>query len=150
MKFLSEGPAQWLGAAALPVPAKLAQAYQSHAAVVGNPGLAAIPAPRPAGVPQGITHRTAGAPLYGSSDAPAAWFPAYYYYGRDSMNAPPVAWISDNQLPMPAIDPQGLPAAMQVAPTFLRQRQVTQPNVTPKFENYNRVPRQKKRRRGDR
>jgi hypothetical protein len=133
VKFLTHGPGQSLGAAALPVPAKLSVAAWSSGRIIGSPGTDAIPSPRPAGVPQGITHRTAGAGYRGSEQAPELWFPSVYYYGRDSMSHAPVSVFSDNQMPMPAIDPKRLPAQMQVRPVFLRQTQVQQPWVASSY-----------------
>ena len=134
MKLTSNGPSQHLGGAMIPLPAKMAQGYQSHGAVNGSPGTDPIPAPRPGGVPQGIKYRNTGSPLFGSDQAPEVFFPGIYYYGADSMETPgQVSYLSDNQMPLPAVDPKGLPSAVQVRPTFLRQNPVTQPASTPVY-----------------
>lgn len=131
MKFLSQGPGESLGAAALPIPAKIAQAFQSWGPVDGSPGTSAIPAPRPSGTPQGVAFT--GNPKHTSKDAPEVWFPGIYYTRRDAMSVAPVSILSDNQMPLPAIDPKGLPSAVQVRPTFLGQIQVAQPPSVPVF-----------------
>jgi hypothetical protein len=133
VKFLTQGPGQSLGAAALPVPAKMAQAYQSHGRIHGSPGIEAIPSPRPAAVPQGIAYRNTGSPLFASEKAPAVWFPGVYYYGTDSVSRAPVSVISDNQMPMPAVDPMREPSIQLRRPTFLGQTQVQQPWVAPVY-----------------
>lgn len=136
MKVTSEGPTSRLGAAAIPVSAKMAQGYQSHALVNGSPGTDPIPVNRAQGVPQGITHRTAGAGYHGSSDAPDVFFPGVYYYGPDSMQHPGmISYLSDNQMPLPAIDPKGLPSVAQVRPVFQGQVQVKQPWNAANFPN---------------
>jgi len=133
VKFLTHGPGQSLGAAALPVPAKLSVAAWSHGRIHGSPGTDAIPSPRPAGVPQGITYRNTGSPLHGSDQAPEVWFPGVYYYGLDSMSRAPVAVLSDNQMPMPAATPTGTPAIALTRPVFLGQTQVQQPWVASSY-----------------
>lgn len=131
MRFRTLGPIRRLGAAALPVPAKDAHAYQSRGPIVGQPGTQGVPAPKPAAVPQDWSRR-----LHGSSDAPEVIFPSLYYYGREAMTYAPVSVLSDNQLPVPAIDPRGKPATMSRRPTFLRQRQVPVQNVTPVYTSW--------------
>lgn len=136
MKVISEGPTSRLGAAAIPVAAKMAQGYQSHALVHGSPGTDPIPAPMAQGVPQGIKYRNTGSPLFASEKAPEVFFPGVYYYGSDSMQTPgKISYLSDNQMPLPAIDPKGLPSVAQVRPTFQGQVQVKQPWVASNFPN---------------
>ena len=136
MKIVSNGPPSRLGAAAIPVAAKMAQGFQSHGLIAGSPGTDAISSPRPGGVPQGVTHRNAGNALHASDQAPEVWFPGVYYYGSDSMQTPgQVSYLSDNQMPMPAIDPRGLPSVAQVRPVFLGQTQVQEPWVASNFPN---------------
>lgn len=131
MRLKMFGPAARLGAAALPVPAKDHAAWQSVGAIVGQPGTQGVPAPRPAGVPQ------SGWPtrLHSSSDAPNVIYPSLYYYGQRGMARAPVSVVSDNQMPVPAIDPRGKPAVMSQRPTFLGQRQVAWPKAAQQYPN---------------
>jgi hypothetical protein len=133
VRIMSEGPTHRLGAAGVPTAAKLAAGYQSHGRIAGSPGTDPIPAPAPASVPQGVTYRNDGNALHASDHSPEVWFPGIYYYGPDSVQHPPVSVQSDNQLPMPAIDPKGLPTVAQVRPTFLRQNPVPQPASLPAY-----------------
>ena len=136
MKVTSEGPTSRLGAAAIPVAAKMAQAFQSHALVNGSPGTDPIPVERAQGVPQGIKYRNNGNALHASDQAPDVFFPGVYYYGPDSMQIPgKISYLSDNQMPLPAIDPKGLPSVAQVRPTFQGETQVKQPWVASNFPN---------------
>lgn len=131
MKFLTQGPGESLGAAALPIPAKIAQAFQSRGPVQGSPGTTAIPAPRPGAVPQGVAFT--GNPKHTSRDAPEVWFPGVYYTRRDAMSVAPVSILSDNQMPLPAIDPRGLPSVAQTPPVFLGQKQIMATPQVPVF-----------------
>ena len=127
MRITTQGPADLLGAAALPVPSKDARAFQSRAIVYGQPGTQAIPAPRPGGVPQDWSIRTRN-----SSSAPPVWYPSVYYE-KPPLEHAPVSVLSDNQLPVPALTATGRPFIASVRPTFLGQTQVGQPKVSPAF-----------------
>jgi hypothetical protein len=81
-------------------------AYMDH--VDGQPGTQAIPAPNN-DIPQ--DRYVAGRK---SSDAPPQWYPSVYYQGTPFVNAQiypgggndsGVCIYSDNQLPVPAVDP---------------------------------------------
>ena len=94
-----------------PFPVKAAplggQSYKQN--VVGQPGTQGIPAPYPAGVGSDIDQFRDGAPA-GSSYAPARWYPSLYYDTGARAALPGDQWggasvYSDNQLPIPAIDP---------------------------------------------
>jgi hypothetical protein len=135
MRVFSNGPTgapsarvPGLGAAIVPVPAQLGEAYQSWGEVVGCPGTAVIPAPNPAAVPQDYSHTA----LHKSSDGPQSWRPGIYYQPKLA-STPPVSVYSDNQMPVPALTPAGKPAIQMRRPLFLGQRQVGQPAVTPSF-----------------
>lgn len=127
MRITTQGPANLLGAAALPVPAKDARAYQSRALVDGQPGTQAIAAPRPAAVPQDWSVR-----LHNSAQAPPVWYPSVYYEHGQLEHAP-VSVLSDNQMPVPALTATGRPFIASVRPTFLGQAQVGQPRATQSF-----------------
>ena len=119
MRFASHGPADHPGAAGLiPVPASPAQGYQSRGIIYGSPGVQRIPAPAPGAVPQDWNRA-----LHRSSDAPNWWLPAIYLE-RGGLEHAPVSVRSDNQMPVPAIDPRGKPAVMSRRPVWRGQRQV--------------------------
>ena len=128
MRVTSHGPISRLGAAALPVPARDARAYQARGFITGSPGTGRIAAPAPAAVPQSWNRA-----LHRSSDAPDVWFPSVYYTHGPQAATPPVSVTSDNQMPVPAVDPRGKPAVMLRGPVFLGQTQVGQPKTIPSF-----------------
>lgn len=140
IRVTSSGPSAMLGAAMIPVPAPDARAYQARGLIHGNPSQR-IPVPYPGAVRQEITPLAIGAHDSRSSDAPS-YFTAsiYYLHGRQAMT-PPVSVTSDNQLPVPAIDPRGRPAVLSARPVFLRQQQIVQPRVAARFPGRNRKAR---------
>lgn len=132
MRITTQGPSDLLGGAAIPVPAHDARAYQSRAIVSGSPGIQAIPAPKPGGVPQDWSIRTRN-----SSSCPPVWYPSVYYEVPPLERAP-VSVLSDNQMPVPAINPIGKPYVASLPPNFLGQEQIGQPVVSPSFRWRNR------------
>jgi len=114
----SLGPAEKLGAAMVPIRAQSAQAYQSRGVIDGNPGIQAIPAPRPP-LPQDTSGLAHLGGYHRSSQAPAYWYPGVYYEVNNA-DAPAekaaVSVFSDNQMPMPALSPLGLPSVMMGRP----------------------------------
>ena len=108
----SLGPAEKLGAAAVPFPGKTAQGYQSRGIIDGQPGTQPIPAPG-AGLPQDNTALAQNAGWHRSSQVNNVWYPALYYErpGDQGYEHAPVSILSDNQMPLPAINPLGPPAA---------------------------------------
>lgn len=131
MRLRSLGPGRRLGAAAMPVPAHDARAFQSRGHIVGQPGTQAVPAPAPPAVPQGWAGRLHTSTSMG---VPDVIYPSLYYYGRSAMTYAPVSVVSDNQMPVPAIDPRGAPAVMSRRPVFLGQSQVPGSNVAPSYK----------------
>ena len=129
----SLAPTRLTGAATVPIPASPAQAWQSWGPVIGSPGTTPIPAPRPSAVPQDTT-ALAQVSLHRSSDAPAVWFPGVYYQPGPASRAP-VSVLSDNQMPVPAVDPLGKPAVMMGRPRLGGQFQQAQPKSLPIFLN---------------
>jgi hypothetical protein len=123
------------GAALLPAPSYDAGAYTSRGVVNGSPGTTMIPAPYPAAVPQDYSRR-----LHGSQDAPPAWFPGIYYAPRLESHFPG-SYLSDNQMPVPAIDPRGTPGVVMPGPVMLESFQVANPRVAPKFMDRSKDPR---------
>ena len=130
MRIITEGPAGLLGAAIMPVRAHDAGAWQGRGLIHGTPGTQGVPAPLPGAVPQSWNRA-----LHRSSDAPPVIYPSLYYLYGPQAATPDVSWVSDNQMPIPAKDPRGTPAVMSIRPTFLGQRQVTQPSPTVRFPN---------------
>lgn len=111
----SLGPAEKLGAAQVPLPAGRSYAMQSRGIISGSPGTMAIPAPRPAATPQDNTALAQGNHDSRSSDSPNVWYPGVYYEKGTLENTywagGTVSVFSDNQMPMPALNPLGPPAA---------------------------------------
>lgn len=130
----SLGPAEKLGAAMVPVRAPSAQAYQSRGMINGSPGIQGMPAPRPAGMPQDNTG-LAQSHWHRSSDSPNIWYPGVYYQSNraDPPEHFPGAVLSDNQMPMPAISPLGLPSVSMGRPRLGSQFQVANKASVPAF-----------------
>lgn len=126
-------PGAWL----LPAPARDARAYQSWGILTGQPGTQEIPAPDAAAIPPGnlptMARGNIAWPLRGRSssrDSPNVILPALYFQRvlPNPALAPTVSVTSDNQLPVPAIDPRGRPAVMFSRPPRIGGRgQVVQP-----------------------
>src|SRR5215469_3323020 len=106
---LAGGMGQKLRGAALPVPAVDAGAWKSRGPVVGIPGTMRIPAPAP--VPQADSNLVAKAQT-GWIGLPSSqfsyWLPGIWYTPKPGSRAP-VSVFSDNQMPVPAVDPRGVP-----------------------------------------
>ena len=124
----------------VPVPAATTTVVAFKQEVTGQPGTQAIPA----GLPDfpggqnvnGVPVRGAGAGYaQGSNTMPGVWFPQLYYE-RTLSEVPEVSIYSDNQLPVPAMDPRGAAARMARPPAFLGQSQLTQPKALPKWSNW--------------
>lgn len=137
-RISAQGPTSRLGAALLPVPAAIGQGYQSWGKVSGSPGTTWIPAPAPlpgydrSGVAvaiQGVGAGGMGAP---SSDTPF-WRPGIYYQPITRDRVINCAIISDNQMPVPALPPNGKPAVMARKQPMLRQRQIGWPITLPNY-----------------
>ena len=130
----SLGPAERLGAAMIPVRAASAQAYASRGQVNGSPGTRAIAAPG-SGLPQDAT-ALAQSHYHRSADSPNLWYPGVYYQPAGPSNPAERAGVSvssDNQLPMPAVSPLGLPSVSQGRPRLGGQYQLPQKAVSPSY-----------------
>ena len=138
MKYTVPLPAKLLGGVSAFTPnlVRLAGggAQQYKRGLEGQPGTAAVPAPTadtqispdPGDKAQMGTAR--------SSDAPQVWYPQLYYQQNLRGNPGPVTPVqiySNNLLPVPAIDPRGMPAMLAFTPHFLGQQQIAQPRNTP-------------------
>jgi hypothetical protein len=138
-----------LGPAALPVPVQDARAYQARGRIAGSPGTFPVPARSPvpltgaAGL-ESARGRAGLGRVAQASQGPASggmylddtltpyWFPSIYYTTVDGNLLPPVSVYSDNQMPVPAIDPRGLPVRPAMAGFASRgQVQVANPRAAP-------------------
>jgi hypothetical protein len=142
-----------LAAAAIPVPSPWAGAWQSRGVISGNPGMYPIAAPSPlpetgaAGLESARGRSSAAGRVALAQQGPAAggmylddtttpyWLPSVYYVAGPQEH-PPVSVQSDNQMPVPAINPTGQPGIVMPGILMRGQRQVAQPRVSyksPKF-----------------
>lgn len=83
--------------------------------IVGQPGTQGIPAPYPAPGQQGIHDGVDAFPsgLSASQYMPPRWYPSLYYRAQHLWRCiGGVSVYSDNLLPVPAVDPRGLPVNM--------------------------------------
>lgn len=125
----------------VPVPAATTAVVRYKMEVTGQPGTQAIPAGLAdfgAGgqTVNGVSVRGAGAGYnQGSNTMPPVWYPQLYYE-RHLSEVPEVSIYSDNQMPVPAMDPRGVAARMARPPQFLGQQQVTQARAMPKWANF--------------
>lgn len=140
-------PVAHAGAWLLPAPAQGFGSWASAGKLTGQPGTQAISASEPAAVPQGSW---AQGSTRSSRYAPDAIYPALYYQSPAEISGPngapgllyntaQISLISDNALPVPAVDPRGLPAVMATPPPRVGgQGAVTQPYAVqnwPKWVN---------------
>ena len=117
IRVTSNGPGGLLGAAIIPVPAKDAKAYQGRGIISGSPGISRIPAPAPlpgydsSGVAKAIAGVGAGGMGQPSSNY-SFWRPSVYFTrpASSAHELMAVSYVSDNQMPVPAVDPRGRPA----------------------------------------
>ena len=125
---------QKLRGALLPIPAPWAGAYQARGVIYGSPGTTRIPAPSP--VPQADAGMVAQAQtgIIGEPSSKFSWWLPGIYYSPEVWK-PHVSYFSDNQMPVPAIDPRGLPGVVMPGPVMLGQQQVNNPRVAPKYAN---------------
>lgn len=130
----SLGPAEKLGAAAVPSFVRGASAYQSRGIISGSPGTRPTPAPAPP-VPQDTTALGINGGYHRSSQTPAVWYPGVYYQDNstDPPEHSPVSVLSDNQMPMPAINPLGPAAVMMGRPRLGGQYSLQNRAVSPAY-----------------
>lgn len=117
-----------LGSAVTPHMAVPAGIYRGPVPVEGHPGTLAISAPSPTGIPQDVT-AMATAGVSRSVNAPNRWFPALYRVVFRGYNRAPVARVSDNQMPVPALSPANVIKSSPYVTRKGGQRQVFQPQV---------------------
>lgn len=138
IRVTSLGPSALLGAAILPVPASDARAYQARGYIRR---VRRTRQPYPSAVRQEVVPLAIGSHDSRSSDGPSyIAFDMYYQEtaGQPLPMTPPVSVTSDNQLPVPALDPCGRPAVLSQRPVFLDGRQLRQPRVSPRYPDLNR------------
>lgn len=124
------------GAWLIPAPAQGFGSWSSSGRVHGQPGTEQVQAPGPAAVPQG---GWAQGSTRSSRYAPDVIYPPLYFQDPAEQSGPngspgpvyntsQVSYVSDNALPVPAVDPRGLPAVMATPPPRVGgQRSVGQP-----------------------
>lgn len=115
-----------------------AQMYKGG--VSGQPGTRAVPAPVTDTQMHQDTGDLAQAGTARSSDAPSAWYPQLWHErslnGDGTMGyVTPVRVYSDNLMPVPAVDPRGIPARLSRRITQRGGRQIGQPRVIPTWGN---------------
>lgn len=116
----------------IPAPARSAGSWSSWGTLTGEPGTRPVAAPAPVPGTDRELAAQANAGIIGlpSSSVPQEIYPALYFQ-RPALNpalAPPVSYVSDNALPVPAVDPRGLPAVMATPPPRIGgQSQVVSP-----------------------
>lgn len=123
---------QKLRGALLPVPAKDAGAWSSRGRVYGSPGTVRISAPAPFPGTDSSLAAMANAGNIGEPSSKFGWWTPSVYFTASREHAP-VSVYSDNQMPVPAIDPRGRPGVVMPGPIMLGQTQVANPRVAPKF-----------------
>ena len=131
----SLGPAERLGAAQIPIRAQGASSYASRGIINGSPGTAGIGAPRPAGIPQDLTPWAINGGYHRSDQVQAVWYPGIYFQNNtnDPPEHAPVSVLSDNQMPMPALNPMGQPAVMMGRPRLGGQYSLQNRVVSPSY-----------------
>ena len=119
----------------VPVPAKTTAVVRYKQAVTGQPGTIGIPAGKPE-----LSASVNGTVIQsgysgGSSNMPAVWYPQQYYE-RHLTELPPVSIYSDNQMPVPAVDPVGRAAMLARPPVFLGQSQLSAGKAMPRWPSW--------------
>lgn len=130
-------PTVQAGSWLIPAPAQGFGSWSSMGRRHGQPGTEQVQAPAPAAVQE--DHAYPQGSQRSSRYAPEVIYPALYYQENSEQigpngspgtlyNTSQVAYVSDNALPLPAVDPRGLPAVMATPPPKVGgQGLVTQP-----------------------
>jgi hypothetical protein len=110
-------------------------------AVDGSPGTMGIPAPTRDTVPSPDLGDIAQMGLSRSSDAPGMFFPQKYFEqslnGNGTMGpVTPVRIYSDNLMPVPAVDPRGIPARLSRPVNQRGRRGIGQPRALPQWNSF--------------
>ena len=149
IRVTTMGPSALLGAAMLPVPALDARAYQARGFIRR---VRTTFQPTPGAVYQERVPLAIGGHDSRSSDSPAYIAFDVYYQSTNGLPlpmTPPVSVTSDNQMPVPAVDPRGTVAPWTQGrspsvrgafppPRVGGQPQVKQPKLLPRFPDITR------------
>jgi hypothetical protein len=112
-------------------------AQQYKDGLTGQPGTQAIPV-HPV-VPSPDVGDKAQSGLSRSGDAPNSFFPNLYYARPQRGYWPgagmPVSVVSDNLMPVPAVDPRGIPARLSMPILQRGQKQIRQPQAQPRWDH---------------
>jgi hypothetical protein len=116
-------------AAATPVPVRPpGSAMQYKDGVTGRPGTFPVPSPGP-GVPRGPVALAMGG--FSFTAYCPGFYPNQYWARPEAAYHPgagmPVSVFSDNLMPVPATDPRGVPAPLQVPVSLRGNQQIRQP-----------------------
>lgn len=117
-------------------------AQQYKQAVTGQPGTQAIAAPTVNTVPSPDLGDIAQMGRSRSSDAPQVFYPQLWYqrkltrqnvvgYHRPAAPGPGICIYSNNLMPVPAVDPRGVPARLARPISQRGGREIGQPRVLP-------------------
>lgn len=127
-----------LGTVLTPGLTRTAASWSSRGPIFGQPGTMAVPAPRPATIRNEVTARASGGLFY-STDAPEVFYPSIYVL-RGEQERAPVARVSDNQMPVPAVRPGAVIPASPLKTRKGGSRQIYQPQVVPAWPPLRRSP----------
>lgn len=134
MRYTVHAPADtghYIGAALTPNMTRPAVGWSSRGRVVGYPGTLAVAAPPPDGLHRSFND-IANMGVSRSVDSPNVIFPPIYYEDGSAYGVKehaPVARISDNQMPVPAVRPPNVLVFDAYKARHGGQRQVYQPQV---------------------
>ena len=123
----SPTPVAHAGAWLIPAPAQGFGSWSSSGRLVGQPGTQPVAAPEPAALPADPHGDWPQGSQHSSRYSPDAIYPALYYQAGSEISGPAgspgplyntsqISYVSDNALPVPAVDPRGLPAVMATRP----------------------------------
>jgi hypothetical protein len=111
-------------------------AQQYKDGLTGQPGTQAIPV-HPV-IPSPDIGDTAQSGRSRSGDAPNHFFPNLYYARPQRGYWPgagmPVSLVSDNLMPVPAVDPRGIPARLSMPIVQRGRKQIVQPQAQPRWD----------------
>jgi len=111
-------------------------AEQYKDGLTGQPGTQAIPVD-PSWIPPASLASQAQMGLSRSGDTRNVFFPNLYFARPQRAFWPgagmPVSVQSDNLMPVPAVDPRGIPAVMAMPIVQRGQRQIRQPQAQPRW-----------------
>lgn len=131
MRFLVHAPTHGvppLGSVLTPTLSRTYAGWSSRGQIYGQPGTQAVPVADPAAIREDV-NSLAATGFYQTGAAPNVIYPSIYYEAGDPHEKFPASVFSDNQMPVPALRPQGV---LKFNPYKARkggQRQVTQPQV---------------------